>query len=52
VEDYIYYKTSFENMIEGYEGLKAYWYETYQFEKVDTIMEESYTYHAIYMNTP
>ena len=27
VEDYIYYKTTFENMIEGCEELKAYWYE-------------------------
>jgi hypothetical protein len=52
VEDYIYYKTTFESMIDGCEELKAYWYEATQFERVDTIMEEGGTYHAVYMQTP
>lgn len=52
VEDYIYYKMQFENMIEGSEELKAYIYEASQFPRVDTIMEEGYSYHAVYMNPP
>jgi len=39
-------------MIEGSEELKAYIYEASQFPRVDSIMEESNTYHAVYMNPP
>ena len=49
VEDYIYYKLQFENMIEGSEELKAYIYEASHFQRVDTIMEEGGSYHAVYM---
>jgi hypothetical protein len=39
-------------MIEGSEELKAYIYEASQFSRVDSIMEEATTYHAVYMNPP
>lgn len=39
-------------MIEGSEELKAYIYEASQFARVDTIMEEESTYHAVYINPP
>lgn len=51
VQDYIYYRQQFENMIEGSEELKAYIYEAAQFPRVDTTMYEASTYHAVYMNT-
>ena len=40
VEEYIYYKLQFENMIEGSEEIKAYVYEAAQFQRVDSLMEE------------
>ena len=52
VTDYIYYKTQFENMIEGCEELKAYIYEAARFQRVDLAMYEGNTYHSIYMQTP
>jgi hypothetical protein len=52
VEDYIYYKLQFENMIEGSEELKGYAYEAAHFARVDSYMEEGGTYHAVYMNPP
>jgi hypothetical protein len=52
VEDYVYYKLQFENMIEGSEELKAYIYEAAQFPRVDTLLEETNTYHAVYLNPP
>lgn len=39
-------------MIEGSEELKAYIYEATRFARVDLPMQESNTYHAIYMTTP
>lgn len=39
-------------MIEGSEELKAYIYEAAQFARVDTILEETNSYHAVYMNPP
>lgn len=50
--DYIYYKTSFENIIEGNEALKAYAYEASRFDKVDSIMGEGDTYHSVFMKSP
>ena len=47
VEDYIYYKYHFENMIEGSEELKAYIYEASNFPRVDSLMEEGSTYHSV-----
>lgn len=42
----------FENMIEGSEELKAYIYEASNFARVDTVMYEGSSYHAVYMNPP
>lgn len=36
-------------MIDGSEELKAYIYEASQFPRVDSVMEEAYTYHAVHM---
>jgi len=52
VEDYIYEKLKFENMIEGSEELKAYIYEASQFERVDTLLNEGFSYNAVYMIPP
>ncbi len=51
VEDYIYSKYSFENMIEGSEELKSYIYEASSFSRVDTLLEEDKSYHALYMKS-
>jgi|LauGreDrversion4_2_1035121.scaffolds.fasta_scaffold2228675_1 hypothetical protein len=51
VEDYIYSKYSFENMIEGSEELKSYIYEAASFSRVDTLLEEDKSYHALYMKS-
>ncbi len=40
VEDYVYNRMQYENMIEGSEEIKAYIYEASQFPRVDTTMEE------------
>ena len=39
-------------MIEGVEGVKAYFHEASQFARVDTKMDEGFTYHAVYMKSP
>lgn len=52
MQEYIYNRIQFENMIEGSEELKAYIYEAAQFARVDLAMVESKTYHAFYMSTP
>ena len=52
VTEYIYYKTQFENMIEGCEEIKAYVYEAARFQRVDLPMYDGNTYHSIYMQTP
>lgn len=49
VTEYIYYKTQFENMIEGCEELKAYVYEASRFQRVDLPMYDGNSYHSIYM---
>ena len=51
VEDYIYQKNAFENMIEGSDELKSYIYEASQFPRVDSILEEDSKYHAVYMKS-
>lgn len=51
VEDYIYSKIAFENMIEGSEELKSYIYEAAHLQRVDSLMEEDYKYHSVYMNS-
>jgi len=51
VEEYIYSKYSFENIIEGSEELKSYIYEAAQLSRVDTVMEEDASYHAVYMKS-
>jgi len=38
VIDYVYEEQSYLNMIEGSEELKAYWFESSNFPKVDTTM--------------
>jgi hypothetical protein len=52
VEEYIYYRLQFENIIEGSEEIKAYVYEASHFPRVDSLMEEGFSYHSIYMKTP
>ena len=52
VEEYIYYRLQFENIIEGSEEIKAYIYEAAYFPRVDTVMEEAFPYHSIYMRSP
>lgn len=52
VTEYIYYKTTFESMIEGNEEIKAYVYEASEFPRVDLPMYDGNTYHSIYMETP
>lgn len=49
--DYTYQKHLFENMIEGNEELKAYWYEAASFARVDSEMEEGGTYNSIYQRS-
>lgn len=39
-------------MNESSEALKAYAYEAAHFQRVDSLMEEGGTYHAVYMNPP
>lgn len=51
VEEYIYQKSAFENMIEGSEELKSYIYEASQFPRVDTVLEENEKYHSVYMKS-
>ena len=51
VQDYIYEKLAFENMIEGSEELKGYIYEASQFHRVDSVMEEDYKYHLVTMKS-
>lgn len=51
VEDYIYQRLTFENMIDGSEELKAYIYEAAQFPRVDSILEEDGKYHSAYLNS-
>lgn len=52
VTDYVYYKTQFENMIEGSEEIKAYVYEARDFQRVDMEMFDEFNYHSIYLQTP
>jgi hypothetical protein len=52
VEDYVYYQSQFENMIQGSEELKAYLYEASAFPRVDTELEEERIYHSFYMKSP
>jgi len=51
VEDYIYSKYSFENMIEGSDELKSYIYEAASFPRVDSEMEEDKSYHSVYLKS-
>lgn len=46
--DYVYEEQSYLNMIEGSEELKAYWFESTNFPKVDTTMIEQQNYYAYY----
>lgn len=48
VIDYIYEEQSYLNMIEGSEELKAYWFESTNFPKVDTTMIAQKTYNSVY----
>jgi len=48
VVNYIYQRSAFENMIEGSEELKAYWYEAHDFRRVDEEMFDDYSYNSVY----
>jgi hypothetical protein len=52
VTEWIHNQVAFENMITGSEELKAYIYEASNFQRVDTTLVETFSYHSIYMNTP
>lgn len=51
VEEYIYQRVQFENMVEGSEELKAYIYEAAIFPRVDTALEEDARYHQVNMKS-
>jgi hypothetical protein len=51
VLDYVYQRSAFENMIEGSEELKAYWYEAHDFERRDEKMFEDFTYNSVYQSS-
>jgi len=51
VMDYVYQKKAYENMIEGSQELKAYWYEATDFARVDSEMKEDDTFTSIYQRS-
>ena len=48
VVNYIYQRSAFENIIEGSEELKAYWYEAHDFRRFDEEMFDDYSYNSVY----
>ncbi len=52
VIDYVYSQTAFENIIEGSEEIKAYWYEASSYKRIDEPMSEGYTYGMYTITTP
>lgn len=49
--NYIYEENTYLNMIEGSEELSAYWFESSNFPKIDTIMKSGASYDTIYQQS-